>query len=286
MNRIGETITAKNGQTMTIIAYRNNRDIDIQFSDKTVVLHKRYDHFLNGKIYNPNFGSAKSKISERIGLTKKMNNGLTAKIIEYKGNKNIKVEFENGVIKQGKWSEFENGTLTTMLYKNFIPTDKRVGITVKQNCGETATLIKYIDSNHVTVRFTDGTIRDSSWNNFYKCKCIDKNEKIKIGKQNNQKLIGTTYKNKLNLTYKIIEIKSTRDITIRFDIDGTIKKTTLSNIKYSDIQHPLFSSKIHINNITGIRSLITKTNTYYKCNCSNCNLISLMTPYDILSHQC
>ncbi len=286
-NRIGETATAKNGQAMTIIAYRNNRDIDVQFSDKTVVLHKRYDHFLNGTIYNPNFGTAKSKINERIGLTKKMNNGLTAKIIDYKGNKHITVEFENGIIKQGKWSEFQNGTLTTMLLSTFIPTKKRIGMKVVQNNGEEAELIEYRGSASCTVRFNDGTIRDTTWNNFYKEKCIDKDERIKNGKINNQALVGTSYKNRLGLTYKIIKVETSRNITIRFDIDGSIKQVTLSQIKYgkdgSGIAHPLFTS----NKVNGFEYkciIKNKNNVYFKVKHED-GFEGIMTPQEMIMYN-
>ena len=53
--RLGETVIANNGQKMTIVAYRSCMDIDIQFEDGTVVEHKTYGNFKNGKIANPNF---------------------------------------------------------------------------------------------------------------------------------------------------------------------------------------------------------------------------------------
>ena len=40
---------------MTIIKYRKYKNIDIQFEDGTIIKHKRYDNFLNGKIRNPNY---------------------------------------------------------------------------------------------------------------------------------------------------------------------------------------------------------------------------------------
>ena len=51
--RIGETITAKNGMKATIIAYRNNSDIDIQFEDGTIVTNKEYNCFKKRKIGHP-----------------------------------------------------------------------------------------------------------------------------------------------------------------------------------------------------------------------------------------
>ena len=55
IDRTGETNIATNRQTMTIIEYRNNNDIDIQFEDGTVVKNKSYNNFKKGKIKNPNY---------------------------------------------------------------------------------------------------------------------------------------------------------------------------------------------------------------------------------------
>jgi hypothetical protein len=42
---------------MTIIAYRNNKDIDVQFIDGTIVTNREYSKFKNGQIKNPNYAS-------------------------------------------------------------------------------------------------------------------------------------------------------------------------------------------------------------------------------------
>ena len=55
-DRVGETNISTQGQLMTIIAYHNAYDIDIQFEDGTVVAHKRYPLFQRGYVTNPNFG--------------------------------------------------------------------------------------------------------------------------------------------------------------------------------------------------------------------------------------
>lgn len=49
-NRVGEKKIANNGLEMEIIAYRGITDIDIQFSDGTIVEHKTYQAFCNGHI--------------------------------------------------------------------------------------------------------------------------------------------------------------------------------------------------------------------------------------------
>lgn len=53
IDRTGEVGVSRYGEKMTIVRYGGKADIDVQFQDGTVVEHKRYDHFKEGKIKNP-----------------------------------------------------------------------------------------------------------------------------------------------------------------------------------------------------------------------------------------
>lgn len=53
LGHIGEISVASNGMVMTIIAYRNNIDVDVQFSDGTIVRNVAYHRFLNGAVRHP-----------------------------------------------------------------------------------------------------------------------------------------------------------------------------------------------------------------------------------------
>lgn len=55
--RIGQENYNNQGCMMTIIAYRNNKDIDVQFIDGTIVTNREYHKFKNGQIKNPNYAS-------------------------------------------------------------------------------------------------------------------------------------------------------------------------------------------------------------------------------------
>lgn len=48
--RVGETRIASNGMLMTLIAYRNNTDVDVQFEDGAVYHHAAYQRFCDGHI--------------------------------------------------------------------------------------------------------------------------------------------------------------------------------------------------------------------------------------------
>lgn len=54
VDHTGEIVTKRNGDVMTIIAFRGCRDFDVQFSDGTIVTAKLYTDFLRGTIKNPN----------------------------------------------------------------------------------------------------------------------------------------------------------------------------------------------------------------------------------------
>ena len=51
---IGQTNTAKNGQTITITNYDGYDDVEVTFDDGTVVTGQRYEKFQKGEIVNPN----------------------------------------------------------------------------------------------------------------------------------------------------------------------------------------------------------------------------------------
>lgn len=64
-DRIGETKKNNQDLIMTIIAYRDSHDIDIQFEDGTIVKNKQYSAFSNGQIANPNMLSDGVSIPEK-----------------------------------------------------------------------------------------------------------------------------------------------------------------------------------------------------------------------------
>jgi len=53
IGRIDEKNIANNGLVMTIIAYRDKDDIDLQFEDGTIVYNKNYFDFRKGQIEHP-----------------------------------------------------------------------------------------------------------------------------------------------------------------------------------------------------------------------------------------
>ena len=69
--RLGETVVANNGQKMSIVAYRNAKDIDVQFEDGTIVKHEIYSHFRVGKIKNPHYHNITEENSNETACCKR-----------------------------------------------------------------------------------------------------------------------------------------------------------------------------------------------------------------------
>jgi DNA-directed RNA polymerase subunit RPC12/RpoP len=103
-DRTGEiNINNRQGLLMTIIVYRNSKDIDVQFEDGTIVEHKDYRNFKNGGIRNPNYRIGESIINKQ---------GLKMTIIEYINCRDITVQFEDGTIVEHKaYTDFQNGSI-------------------------------------------------------------------------------------------------------------------------------------------------------------------------------
>lgn len=100
--KIGEKSIASNGLEMEIIAYRGITDIDIQFSDGTIVEHKRYCNFKAGNIKYPKI--------EKIGKTQIATNGMRMTLIKYRNSHDVDVQFEDGSISRHKtYQAFCNG---------------------------------------------------------------------------------------------------------------------------------------------------------------------------------
>lgn len=118
IDRAGETRLMGNGMMATIVRYPNAKDIDVLFSDGTLVKHKRYNDFKNGKIANPSYnpGFEKSK-NAHLGEIRMMHCGMLAKITDYKKATDLEVTFEDGAVVNNKqYDDFCNGYIAHPKY--------------------------------------------------------------------------------------------------------------------------------------------------------------------------
>ena len=141
--RLGQIGVSNKELIMTIIAYRNAIDIDVQFEDGTIVESKTYNSFLNGTIANLNY---------RIGETNINNKGLKMTIIAYRNANDIDVQFEDGTIVENKqYSNFLKGAIA-------YPMEDRIGETNINNQDLIMTIMAYRGCMDIDIQFEDGTI--------------------------------------------------------------------------------------------------------------------------------
>ena len=177
-DRVGQTTIANNGQEMTIIAYSSSLDIDVQFSDGTIVEHTRYDCFKDGRIRNPNYQTIDPRITrisaERIGKTNIATNGQQMRIVAYRTGKDMDVQFEDGTVVTTRYSLFLNGNVANPNYivgksrpnTKQIPLSGRVGESNITKEGLKITIVKYDNAQHIAVQFEDGMTVTTSYARF------------------------------------------------------------------------------------------------------------------------
>ena len=151
---IGQTLVMANGMRATCIDYRKSHDIDVQFDDGVIVKHVQKSHFVRGSVKHPDMNPTSLKCS-CVGLTLKMNNGMTATCIEYRNCTDIDVRFEDGaIVTHKRKGNFIRGEIDNPNYNRHCC----VGKSIKQSCGMTATCINYRNCGDIDVQFEDGTI--------------------------------------------------------------------------------------------------------------------------------
>lgn len=85
--------------TATIIAYRNYKDIDVEFENGVIRTHRAMCHFKSGSI-SP---TVKNKPLKN-GDTFVNGQGLTYKVIDFIDHDNVTIQFEDGTIVKNRSS--------------------------------------------------------------------------------------------------------------------------------------------------------------------------------------
>lgn len=113
------------GLMMEVIDYQNCHDIHVRFEDGEVIT-TTWTCFSNGYVRNPNFPYPNRLQKETIGETRVNHQGCVMKIIEYRNNRDVTVQFDDNPeqIVHTRYDTFKDGRT-----KNpFIPTLFGVGI--------------------------------------------------------------------------------------------------------------------------------------------------------------
>jgi len=166
---IGETRKATCGQMMTIIAYRNRYDMDVQFEDGTIRKRVMYKTFKLGTISNNPKTMRKGKLwgKTHLGESKLNKYGDRMTIVEYDSYSRIVVQFENGDKVLSTYQMFDKGSIANPTYKKdhpyfwagLKPTIK-VGDKNKATNGMTMTVVGYRNANDIDILFETGYIKE------------------------------------------------------------------------------------------------------------------------------
>lgn len=223
-DRTGEVRMMSCGQTATIIVYRSNLDIDVQFEDGAVVTNKQYESFKLGYIKHPNheisgiYKRRNDLREKRIGKSKVMNNGMHSTIIGYRNIFDIDIQYEDGVIIKGicysSWvkGEIKHPTIKSLSQQKVSEEDLKGQINTMSN-GMQATIIAARSIKDVDVQFEDGNIVEHAAYSSFKSGHI-----CHPDKKGNR--LGETRMMNCGMECTIIAYEDRRHICVKFK-DGT-----------------------------------------------------------------
>ena len=122
-DRIGQSKINRQDCKMTIVEYKNSNKIVVEFDDENKTrVNTTYYGFSHGEVRNPNLKDCRQMEYEKQFLGKENYNtqGCLMKIIEYNGNKDVVVEFqdEHKIRKHCDLKEFKLGHVMNPYYKS------------------------------------------------------------------------------------------------------------------------------------------------------------------------
>lgn len=286
-SRIGEVVVAHNGQKMTLLSYIDYDNVVVRFEDGTVVTDKGYGDFKKGAILNPN---AKTKEAVmhlgEVGVSSK---GEKMKIISWRGNGDIDVQFEDGSIVESKtYAAFTQGYIYNPNYMSnsvvgMVNTHKRTGLQMK--------VIAYRGLNDIDIEFEDGTIVYNKHLSSFRNGKVGYKPITKLGEEG----IATN-----GLRMRIISYNLNNDMVVEFE-DGSTAKPTYQSFANGNVAHPTMKLKHYKTKKTGyftddsrlfnfkiIKLAYTLSNntSYYICQCENCFHKDILSVDEMKNHLC
>lgn len=228
--RIGERTQNRQGLWVEIVDYRSADDLDIKFDiDGSIKKHRTYKQFKEGELPHDKYTTQYFQREERLGETNTNISGLSMKIVEYRSAVDIDVMFENGLIAEHvDYYHFQHGKI-----KDPVEKLDRTGETTTNRLGQQMKIIEWRGNQDIDVEMEDGTIyRHKEYRQF-------KKGTVFHGPIDPKSRVGQRFKTTRGLWVEIIEYRSSSDVDVRFDIDGTVlKHRTYNSIKIGMLRHP------------------------------------------------
>lgn len=287
-SKINKTNIANNGLLMTIITYRNCKDIDVQFEDGVIVKHKSYGNFIKGKIKHPNIDTTISKNkNSHIGESIKASNGQIMTIIDWIRCNNVTVKFEDGtVVNNVQYSSFIQGRVKNpnklFVFDTVI---NRLGETITNNSGQKMCIIAYRSCVDIDVQFEDGVIvTNKTYRSFIQGEIRNPNKYVNVNNQKAyNKWINYTKYNNNGIKMTIIDYKSDKMATIQFET-GYIVNTAMPSFRHNSLKHP-FPYILNDVSIDKPAYIYKNVGNFY-CTCNKCGKKDIMTIEEIKQHKC
>ena len=277
-NRIGETSRANSGQMMTIIRYRDAKDMDVMFEDGTEACGIAYSHFKEGRVRNPSLREKREKAmaAAKIKLEKDQKekklkaqavrtpvvktpvdhtgekatalNGQVMELIAYRCRTDVDVRFEDGTVVTGKnYDRFRRGLISN---PNFIINrhkKEREGEKRVNRYGEEMEITRYGSYTDIDVRFCSGAVvKRRSYADFLKDNIKDPDRERR---ELEKKWLGQVNVARNGMNMKVIACRKYDDADIRFE-DGTViehislKHFEDRSIRHPGLEHPRFNSRV------------------------------------------
>lgn len=194
------------GMKVRCVAYRNNRDIDVEFEDGFIVRGRSKIDFLKGKIYNP------STRKSYVGTVVLQSCGKSAECIAYRGSCDVDIRFDDGVIvRQRVFRAFLRGEIRhPSFYSEY------EGQSLTYNDGRPCTCIAYRSSSDIDVEFEDGSKLLSIQSNM-----LTGWKKVHNSSLSRVRCLGVSIPMKCGLTATCVAYRDYKDIDIQFE-DGVI----------------------------------------------------------------
>ena len=232
---------ARNGQFMHIKKYNGCDDLTVEFEDGTEVNGIAYGCFKEGAVDNPHVRRVKREdVESRLGKRRRANNGQIMQIVEYRGSKDIDVEFEDGtIIKNVDYNRFLKGKLRNPNYSPY--EDKHLGETNTAKCGLKMKIVKYNNYYDIDVEFEDGyKVEHTQYPNFREGLISHPAHGYGAFKT---KRVGEKALAKNGMIMEIIEYANSQSMKVQFE-DGAIKDgVAYGNFKKGLVGHPAKNKK-------------------------------------------
>lgn len=291
---VGLTKTNKNGEKATIVDYLGNNIIEIEFEDgyKKTMTFQQWKRSIN-LIKGIGFQNRLSYYKTLEGTRVKNSQGYTLELVAYRCSTDCDIR----IVETGEM--FEHTESRKFFSKEKITSRAHIGMNnvgrkFKGSDGNECEVINYKGKSVYEVRFDDGStkniaLKELKSGRFTKRKAGERAEK-KIGKWF---YTNCGMKAKLNKKIKNANSKDKAVYEIEFE-DGEKFNLIYHPSTQINICHPKLNpmnvearKNFHNFSVGGHSSVLRlKDCTYYKCTCNKCKIEGMMTPQQMMAHQC